>query len=223
MRLSVPISIPAVLALCLLVVGATKVRDDAPKPVRDYLARALEQGKKEHPKQIELARKAVTQAENRLAEVRKEYRKRKATDQDLQEALKAVDAAKEELKRIQSETPLKLTPLGRFDAADQVGTLPHGFGVSRVVGKDSALVYPFFEKTTKSDDKLFQDNTSIELEIVPTAEPLLLTGVDTSGFRTGQRVPADDRLYQTGATTQVDDTSYRTLHAHAIADYLQKE
>lgn len=213
----------ACVGVSLALLGASKVRDDAPTPIRDYLTRALEQGKKEQPKLVEKARKAVTDAENRLAEVRKDYRKRKATDQDLQNALAAVETAKAELKRVQSDSPLKHFPVPRFDAADQVGTLPHGFGVSRVVSKDSALVYPFVEKHVKSDEKLFKDNASIETELVPTAKPLLLTGVDTAAFKAGERIPANPGIYQTGAPATVDDVSYQTLKPVDIAQYLEND
>jgi len=197
-----------------------RIKDDTPADVRAYLETAIKIGQKAHAQHVDDAKKRVADAQKHLDEVRKLYRKVKAKESDVKAADTALQAAKDALTLVQKELPLALKPLTRLDRVGAIGTLPHGFGVSRILDGKSALVFPFIEKTPRDDGQLFTDTEEISKEFVPTASPLLLTGVDTGPFHEGEKIPATRTVYRVGESRKVDEQSVQSLMPTDLNTYL---
>jgi hypothetical protein len=201
--------------------GAVRISDDAPADVRAYLEAAIAKNERERPTRINEAKKAVKSAETDLDDVRVRYRKRKATDADLSVALARVETARKALEQANKGDVIVYPGTSRFDQPGAIGTLPHGMGISRVVDERSAIVYPFVEKRqTVEPGPLFDVTPVTEIEIAPTATPLLLLDVPTSTLKEGEKIAATQTVYRIGATVEIDKQKLLTLTPVKIEQYL---
>lgn len=198
-----------------------RVSEDAPVDVRTYLEAAISSNQQQRPGRINDAKKAIQSAETHLDDIRKRYRKRKATDADLSAAIARVESMKKTLENIPQNEELSYPSLMVFDQPGAMGTLPHGMGVSRVVDASHAIVYPFVErKVPVEPGLLFDVSKVVEIEITPTATPLLMVGVATDKLKEGDKIPPTQTIYRVGQKVEVDGQTYWTLTAVEIERYL---